>query len=80
MRTTVSIIVLMAPLGFAAPALAAGPHPADPGASVPPARYQSVTGGVRSYRPVGPKPWVRSNELVTPQPKPKPKETPGGTK
>jgi hypothetical protein len=56
--------------------IAAFPHvvevhaadPADPRVPVPKTRYVPVTGGLKSYRPVEPKPWGSVNERVAPQP------------
>jgi hypothetical protein len=39
---------------------------ADPGAVVPPARYESITAGTKSYRPVEPLPWPDVNRRVAP--------------
>jgi hypothetical protein len=47
-----------------------GADPADPAAHVPPARYQSATGGYVRQRPVEPAPWREQNERAAPQPKP----------
>ncbi|MCB1519131.1 MAG: hypothetical protein KDJ37_00990 [Hyphomicrobiaceae bacterium] len=44
-----------------------GAHPADADAPVSRARYRSVTGDMRDYRIVTPKPWGQSNEQVAPQ-------------
>lgn len=40
--------------------------PADPAARVPPARYESITAGGKSYRPVEPMPWADVNRRVAP--------------
>jgi hypothetical protein len=40
--------------------------PADPGAAVPPMRYESITAGTKSYRPVEPLPWPDVNRRVAP--------------
>jgi hypothetical protein len=39
---------------------------ADPGAPVPPVRYESITAGTKSYRPVDPLPWPDVNRRVAP--------------
>jgi hypothetical protein len=39
---------------------------ADPGAAVPPVRYESITAGTKSYRPVEPLPWPDVNRRVAP--------------
>lgn len=46
-----------------------GAHPADVDAPVSRTKYQSVTGDMRDYRVVTPKPWSQSNERVAPQQK-----------
>ena len=51
-------------LGFSAPSLAQSA--ADPTAPVPPARYESITAGTKSYRPVEPLPWPDVNRRVAP--------------
>jgi hypothetical protein len=43
------------------------PHPADARVPVPRARYQSVTRGYESARPVEPQPWRERNERVAPE-------------
>ena len=40
--------------------------PADPTVAVPPARYDSITAGTKSYRPVEPLPWPDVNRRVAP--------------
>lgn len=47
-----------------ATAPAAASSPADP--SGPPLRYESVTAGTKSYRPVEPMPWGDVNRRVAP--------------
>jgi hypothetical protein len=39
---------------------------ADPGAPAPPVRYESITAGTKSYRPVEPMPWPDVNRRVAP--------------
>jgi hypothetical protein len=51
----------------AAPSI--GPDPADPSASVPPARYRSTFASYISRRPVAPSSWREQNERVAPTPK-----------
>jgi hypothetical protein len=43
-----------------------GQSAADPGAPVPPVRYESITAGTKSYRPVEPLPWPDVNRRVAP--------------
>ena len=50
--------------------------PSDPRQGVPAVRYQSVTSGGRSFRPIDPLPWRGVNDRVAPKPKP----TPGSDK
>jgi hypothetical protein len=60
-------------LVIASPAF--GRDPANPDASVPPARYSPVISGMKSYRPVEPLPWGDVNRRVMPedaQPSPAP--------
>ena len=54
-------------LGTATP-LSAKPlrDPSDPGAPVAPQRYRSIREGIRSFRPVEPKPWSQTNKSVAP--------------
>jgi hypothetical protein len=54
--------------GFLVPSLAGAlsANPADPSAPVAPQRYQPVTGGTKSYRPVEPMQWGDVNRRVTP--------------
>ena len=49
---------------FVPPALAR--DPANPAASVPPARYSPIVSGTKSYRPVEPLPWGDVNRRVMP--------------
>jgi len=56
---------LLLALVLASPAL--GRDPADPEASVPPARYSPVTSGTKSHRPVEPLPWGDVNRRVMPK-------------
>jgi hypothetical protein len=44
--------------------------PANPDSGVPPARYNSVISGTKSYRPVEPLPWGDVNRRVMPEPPP----------
>lgn len=44
-----------------------GPMPDDP-VKVRPHRYQPVTSGLKSYRPVEPMPWGDANRRVAPPP------------
>ena len=46
--------------------------PSDPDQDVPTVRYQSVTSGAQSFRPIDPLPWRGVNDRVAPKPKPKP--------
>jgi len=46
--------------------------PSDARQGVPAVRYQSVTSGARSFRPIDPLPWRGVNDRVAPKPKPKP--------
>jgi hypothetical protein len=39
---------------------------ADPRSPVPPVRYESITAGTKSYRPVEPLPWPEVNRRVAP--------------
>jgi hypothetical protein len=41
--------------------------PDDPGSPAPPMRYQPVTSGTKSYRPVEPLPWGDVNRRVMPK-------------
>jgi len=41
--------------------------PANPEASVPPARYSPIMSGTKSYRPVEPLPWGDVNRRVMPK-------------
>ncbi len=41
--------------------------PANPEASVPPARYSPIISGTKSYRPVEPLPWGDVNRRVMPK-------------
>ncbi len=45
----------------------AAADPSDPGAPVPPVRYQSSLGAYEPQRPVTPKPWRQQNESATPK-------------
>lgn len=38
----------------------------DPAAPAPPLRYESITAGTKSYRPVEPMPWPDVNRRVAP--------------
>lgn len=51
----------------APPVVASGPHPADVSVPVPALAYQSVTGGVKTFRPVEPKGWEELNRQVAPK-------------
>jgi hypothetical protein len=67
------LLGLAVAVAIASPAL--GRDPANPDASVPPARYSPVISGMKSYRPVEPLPWGDVNRRVTPedaQPSPAP--------
>lgn len=44
--------------------------PSDARQGVPAVRYQSVTSGARSFRPIDPLPWRGVNDRVAPKPKP----------
>lgn len=46
--------------------------PSDPRQGVPSVRYQSVTSGARSFRPIDPLPWRGVNDRVAPKPRPEP--------
>jgi hypothetical protein len=59
---------LIVPGCTAAPALFAGPDPADPHVRVAPAPYRSAWRDYSSARPSEPKPWWR-DDGTTPQPK-----------
>lgn len=50
---------------FASPVL--GRDPADPAAGVPPARYNPIISGTKTFRPVEPLPWGDVNRRVAPQ-------------
>jgi hypothetical protein len=52
--------------------------PADPAAAVPPVRYESITAGTKSYRPVEPLPWPDVNRRVAPPGAQPPAETERG--
>jgi hypothetical protein len=54
----------------APPAPLAGPNPADPGATVPPARYGGTLGPYVGARPVEAGSWREQNERIAPEPKP----------
>ena len=43
--------------------------PEDPSAPVPSARYNPVTAGTKTHRPVEPLPWGDVNRRVAPKPK-----------
>jgi len=58
------LLVILLTMAIAPPALAR--DPADPGASVPAARYKPVTAGTKTFRPVEPLPWGDVNRRVTP--------------
>lgn len=65
--------LLLTMLGLALGACSVAPvpthlaRPADPDARVPAARYQSVTSGIASLRPVEPKDWRELNRSVGPE-------------
>ena len=54
-------------VAFAIVSPAFGRDPANPDASVPPARYSPVISGTKSYRPVEPLPWGDVNRRVMPK-------------
>ncbi|MBI3435097.1 MAG: hypothetical protein HY056_08480 [Proteobacteria bacterium] len=70
MKIVFAILLAALAAGCAAPPLPySGADPADPQASVPPARYRSSVAGYVSRRPVEPAPWRERNDRVAPAPK-----------
>jgi hypothetical protein len=63
------LCLLTAACFTAPPPPLAGADPADAGAPVRPAAYDSVLGRYTSRRPVDPGPWREQNERVAPTPR-----------
>lgn len=65
MRARIPFLIGLLALAGAAAARAASPD--DPGARVPGSRYDPITTGTKSYRPVEPLPWGEINRRVMPK-------------